>query len=126
PTVANSVMASVPQDEAGGASGTNSSLRELGGVFGVAVLAAIFSRHGVYAPPKTFVDGFQPAPLVRAAVTAVRAAPRPPPPRASAPGKGAQLRPVRLRARNGVRLITRESRATRRGPWRNASGPRRR
>src|SRR5262249_49290374 len=42
PTVANAVMGSVPPEEGGVASGTNSSLRELGGVFGVAVLAAVF------------------------------------------------------------------------------------
>jgi MFS family permease len=71
PTVANSVMGSVPPQEAGPASGTNSSLRELGGVFGIAVLAAVFTRHGVYASPQTFVDGFQPALLVGAALTAV-------------------------------------------------------
>jgi EmrB/QacA subfamily drug resistance transporter len=61
PTVANAVMGSVPLEEAGVASGTNSSLRELGGVFGVAVLAAVFTRHGVYASPDAFVDGFRPA-----------------------------------------------------------------
>src|SRR5262249_28493224 len=61
PTVANAVMASVPLEEAGIASGTNSSLRELGGVFGVAVLAAVFTNRGGYASPATFVDGFKPA-----------------------------------------------------------------
>jgi MFS family permease len=71
PTVANCVMGSVPPQEAGVASGTNSSLRELGGVFGVAVLAAVFTRHGVYASPQTFVDGFHAALLVGAALTAV-------------------------------------------------------
>src|ERR687887_381540 len=71
PTVANAVMGSVPPQEAGVASGTNSSLRELGGVFGVAVLAAVFTRHGVYASPSAFVDGFQPALVVGAALTAV-------------------------------------------------------
>jgi EmrB/QacA subfamily drug resistance transporter len=71
PTVANSVMGSVPPEEAGPASGTNSSIRELGGVFGVAVLAAVFTRHGVYSSPQTFVDGFKPALLVGAAFTAV-------------------------------------------------------
>jgi EmrB/QacA subfamily drug resistance transporter len=70
PTVANSVMGSVPPEEAGPASGTNSSLRELGGVFGVAVLAAVFARHGVYESSQTFVDGFQPALLVGAGLTA--------------------------------------------------------
>jgi EmrB/QacA subfamily drug resistance transporter len=71
PTVANAVMGSVPPHEAGIASGTNSSLRELGGVFGVAVLAAVFTRHGVYASPSAFVDGFQSALVVGAALTAV-------------------------------------------------------
>src|SRR5262249_23715634 len=71
PTVANSVMGSVPRDEAGVASGTNSSLRELGGVFGVAVLAAVFSRGGVYESPQVFVDGFRAALIVGAALTAI-------------------------------------------------------
>ena len=71
PTVANAVMGSVPPQEAGVASGTNSSLRELGGVFGVAVLAAVFTRHGVYASSSTFVDGFRSALVVGAALTAV-------------------------------------------------------
>jgi MFS family permease len=69
PTVANAVMSSVPMEEAGVASGTNSSLRELGGVFGVAVLAAVFTRHAVYASPAAFVDGFRPALFVGAALT---------------------------------------------------------
>jgi MFS family permease len=71
PTVANAVMGSVPPAEAGVASGTNSALRELGGVFGVAVLAAVFTRHGVYESPRVFVDGFQPALLTGAALTAL-------------------------------------------------------
>jgi EmrB/QacA subfamily drug resistance transporter len=71
PTVANSVMGSVPPQEAGVASGTNSSLRELGGVLGVAVLAAVFTRQGVYTSPRVFADGFQAALLVGASLTAV-------------------------------------------------------
>jgi len=71
PTVANAVMGSVPPQEAGVASGTNSSLRELGGVFGVAVLAAVFTRHGVYASSSVFVDGFRAALVVGAALTAI-------------------------------------------------------
>jgi len=69
PTVANAVMGSVPSDEAGVASGTNSALRELGGVFGVAVLAAVFTHQGVYGSPQAFVDRFQPALLTGAALT---------------------------------------------------------
>jgi EmrB/QacA subfamily drug resistance transporter len=58
PTVANAIMGSVPLKEAGIASGANSALRELGGVLGVAVLASVFARHGVYTSPRVFVDGF--------------------------------------------------------------------
>jgi len=69
PTVANAVMASVPLKEAGIASGTNSSLRELGGVLGVAVLAAVFANRGGYQSPAAFVDGFKPALVVAAVLT---------------------------------------------------------
>jgi MFS family permease len=58
PTVANAVMSSVPPAEAGVASGTNSSFRELGGVFGVAVLAAVFAHDGVYSSQHAFFDRF--------------------------------------------------------------------
>jgi EmrB/QacA subfamily drug resistance transporter len=94
PTVANSVMSSVPPEEAGTASGTNSSLRELGGVFGVAVLAAIFTRQGVYTSPQIFVDGFQPALLAGAALTTVGVAAAllsPGRPRAEQPATSSEL-----------------------------------
>jgi EmrB/QacA subfamily drug resistance transporter len=58
PTVANAVMGSVPLSEAGVASGTNSMVRELGGVLGIAVLASVFAREGVFESPQVFVDGF--------------------------------------------------------------------
>jgi EmrB/QacA subfamily drug resistance transporter len=58
PTVANAIMGSVPLADAGVASGTNSTLRELGGVLGVAVLATVFSRHGVYTSQQAFLAGF--------------------------------------------------------------------
>jgi MFS family permease len=58
PTVANAVMGAVPLSEAGVASGTNSMLRELGGVLGIAVLASVFARQGVYHSPRVFIDGF--------------------------------------------------------------------
>lgn len=61
PTVANAVMGSVPMAEAGVASGTNSAFREVGGVVGVAVLAAVFAHGGGYASPASFVAGFTPA-----------------------------------------------------------------
>src|SRR5205085_7038885 len=61
PSVANLVLGSVGPREAGQASGANNAIRELGGVLGVAVLAAVFSRYGGYASPQTFADGMAPA-----------------------------------------------------------------
>ena len=71
PTVANAVMSSVAQAEAGVASGTNSMLRELGGVFGIAVLASIFTRQGVYHSPRLFINGFAQALWVGAGFSAL-------------------------------------------------------
>ena len=71
--VANVVLSAVRREEEGKASGTNNAIRELGGVFGVAVLASIFSRYGGYATPQTFVDGMEPAVLVGAALVGVGA-----------------------------------------------------
>ena len=61
PTVAGAVMGSVPLPEAGVASGANGAIRELGGVFGVAVLSSVFARPGAYTSPTTFVVGFRAA-----------------------------------------------------------------
>ena len=52
------------------ASGSNSAIRELGGVFGVAVLASGFTRPGVFTSPVIFVDGFRAALWVAAAFSA--------------------------------------------------------
>jgi EmrB/QacA subfamily drug resistance transporter len=71
--VANVVLSSVRREEEGKASGTNNAIRELGGVFGVAVLASIFSRYGGYETPAAFVDGLVPAVWVGAAVVAAGA-----------------------------------------------------
>jgi EmrB/QacA subfamily drug resistance transporter len=73
PTVSTEVLASVPGEEVGIASGTNSALREVGGVFGVAVLASVFARPGAYASPAVFVHGFTAALWVGAAFSAAGA-----------------------------------------------------
>ena len=70
PTVATEVMTSVPAPEIGVASGANSALRELGGVFGVAVLASVFARPGVYTAPAIFTDGLKAALWAGAAFSA--------------------------------------------------------
>ena len=66
--VANVVLSSVRREEEGQASGAQNAIRELGGVFGVAVLASIFSRYGGYGLPQHFVDGMQPAVWVGAII----------------------------------------------------------
>ena len=69
--VANVVLSSVRREEEGQASGANNAIRELGGVFGVAVLASIFAHYGGYRTGATFAHGMQVAVYVGAAIVAV-------------------------------------------------------
>ena len=71
--VANVVLSAVRPAEEGQASGANNTIRELGGVFGVAVLAAVFSHVGGYGSAQAFTDGTSTAVLVGAAVVALGA-----------------------------------------------------
>jgi EmrB/QacA subfamily drug resistance transporter len=71
--VANVVLSAVRPEEEGQASGANNAIRELGGVFGVAVLASIFAHYGGYRSSATFVDGLTPSIYVGAAVVGVGA-----------------------------------------------------
>jgi EmrB/QacA subfamily drug resistance transporter len=71
--VANVVLSSVRPEEEGQASGAQNAIRELGGVFGVAVLASIFSHYGGYGLPQHFVDGMTPAVWVGAAIVGLGA-----------------------------------------------------
>jgi EmrB/QacA subfamily drug resistance transporter len=71
--VANIVLSSVQREEEGQASGANNAIRELGGVFGVAVLASIFSHYGGYGTGQSFVDGLTPAIWVGAVVVGIAA-----------------------------------------------------
>src|SRR6266511_2874482 len=71
--VANVVLAAVRPEEEGQASGANNAIRELGGVFGVAVLSTIFASYGGYGTGQSFVDGLTPAIWIGAAIVAVGA-----------------------------------------------------
>src|SRR5215208_4024101 len=71
--VANVVLSAVKPIEEGQASGANNAIRELGGVFGVAVLASVFAHYGGYRTGPTFVDGLTPAIYVGAALVAAGA-----------------------------------------------------
>jgi len=66
PGVQTSVMAAAAADRVGKAAGANSMMRELGGVFGIALAVAAFAGAGGYASAATFVDGFVPALAVSA------------------------------------------------------------
>ncbi|NUR57551.1 MAG: MFS transporter [Catenulispora sp.] len=75
--IANLVLGSVRRHEEGIASGVNNTLRELGGVLGIAVMGAVFSANGGYGPTATtspqqhFLDGVIPAVYTGAAILAV-------------------------------------------------------
>jgi EmrB/QacA subfamily drug resistance transporter len=71
--VANVVLSSVRPDQEGKASGANNAIREVGGVFGVAVLATIFSRVGGYQSSASFVHGVTTAVYVGAGLVALGA-----------------------------------------------------
>ena len=72
--VANVVMGAVRPEEAGQASGAANPIREIGGVLGIAVLAAVFSARGGYATPRAFAAGFVPALTIGAITVAIGAA----------------------------------------------------
>jgi MFS family permease len=93
PAAQNSVLGSVAMEAIGKAAGANSMMRELGGVFGIALAVAVFAAAGSYASPLAFTDGFTPAILVAAglSVAGVVAALGLPGRRAAAP---ATVRPV--------------------------------
>ncbi len=61
PAAQNSVVGSLALEAVGKAAGTNSMMRELGGVFGIAVAVAVFAAAGSYASAAAFTDGFAPA-----------------------------------------------------------------
>jgi EmrB/QacA subfamily drug resistance transporter len=70
---ANAVLGAVRPDEAGQASGATNTVREIGGVLGVAVLATVFTSSGGFVSPQAYVDGLIPAVWVGAAVLAAGA-----------------------------------------------------
>jgi EmrB/QacA subfamily drug resistance transporter len=71
--VANVVLSSVRPEDEGKASGANNAIRELGGVFGVAVLASVFASAGGYRTPETFVHGLTTAVYIGGGLVAVGA-----------------------------------------------------
>jgi EmrB/QacA subfamily drug resistance transporter len=74
PAAQNSVVGSVADAAIGKAAGANSMMRELGGVFGIAVAVAVFAGAGSYASAEAFTDGFAPAIGLAAALSLAGAA----------------------------------------------------
>ncbi len=74
PTSANAVIGAVQMDEVGKAAGANGLLRELGGVFGIAIAVAVFAGAGGYASAEAFSDGFAPTMVVAAVFSVAGAA----------------------------------------------------
>ena len=73
PSAQNSVVGAFSVQDVGKAAGANSMMRELGGVFGIAVAVAVFSGAGSFASPDAFLDGFAPTVAVLAAISLVGA-----------------------------------------------------
>ncbi|MER5791104.1 MFS transporter [Streptomyces sp. NPDC001980] len=62
------VLGSVAKEHAGKASGANTTVREIGGALGIAVLSTVFVTYGSTEGPQQFVDGLHPAVWVGVAV----------------------------------------------------------
>ncbi|MFF9776721.1 MFS transporter [Streptomyces sp. NPDC013978] len=62
------VLGSVAKEHAGKASGANTTVREIGGALGIAVLSTVFVAYGSTRSPQEFVDGLRPAVWVGVAV----------------------------------------------------------
>ena len=73
PAAQNSVVGSVPEAALGKASGVNMTMRELGGVFGIALSVAVFAGAGSYASAQAFSDGFVAAMGLSAGLSVVSA-----------------------------------------------------
>jgi EmrB/QacA subfamily drug resistance transporter len=74
PAIQNAVMSSVAPASMGKASGTFNMMRQLGGVFGIAILVAVFTSAGGYGSAQLFSDGFTTALGVSAALSLLGAA----------------------------------------------------
>jgi EmrB/QacA subfamily drug resistance transporter len=61
PCAQNAVVTGVEDSSIGKAAGVNSMMRELGGVFGIAVSVAVFAAHGGDGGAQTFIEGVRPA-----------------------------------------------------------------
>ena len=73
PTVPTTALNAVPPADMGKASGVQNTLQRFGAVFGVAIVAAVFSANGHLGSPATLISGFRPALAAAAGLSALGA-----------------------------------------------------
>jgi hypothetical protein len=73
PALTKAVVGEVAMADIGKASGAFTTMRQLGGAFGVAILVAVFAGAGSYGSAQAFSDGFVPAMGVAAVLAFVGA-----------------------------------------------------
>jgi len=98
PAVPSSALNAVPPADVGKASGVQNTLQRFGSVFGVAIVAAVFSANGHLGSPQTLISGFRPA-LAAAALMSVAGS-------LAALGVGAGRRPAAAGQEPGRLLVS--------------------
>jgi EmrB/QacA subfamily drug resistance transporter len=74
PATPTAALSAVPPADMGKASGVNNTLQRFGGVFGVAVVTAVFTATGHLSTPAQLAAGFRPALAVSAGLSVLGAA----------------------------------------------------
>jgi EmrB/QacA subfamily drug resistance transporter len=73
PTVPATALNAVPPADMGKASGVQSTLQRFGAVFGVAIVAAVFTANGHLGSPEAVISGFRPALAAAAGLSVIGA-----------------------------------------------------
>lgn len=94
PAAQSAVIGAVPTAAIGAASGTFTTVRQLGGAFGIAITTAVFSTQGGLGSATTFGDGFRAALAAVAALAVAGAAVGLLLPRQAAPPGADRARPL--------------------------------
>jgi len=73
PSAQTAVLGAVAPDALGRATGVNSTLREMGGVLGIALTVAVFAARGDVGSAAAFADGFAPGIALAASLSLLTA-----------------------------------------------------
>jgi EmrB/QacA subfamily drug resistance transporter len=69
PTAPAAALGAVPPEDMGKASGVQNTLQRFGGVFGIAIVTAVFAANGGLTSPAAVTSGFRPALVVSAGLS---------------------------------------------------------